>query len=261
MRRAARAKESTMAGPDASALAFFSKAFPAIFSIVDPIAAAPLFLALVARESDADRRGTAIRATITMVLVLAIFAAAGSAIFKFFGITVPAFKIAGGLLLFATAFDMVRAKHGRDARSTPDEEREALEKADVAIIPLGIPLLSGPGAIATAMLWSGRAHGASQQAALYASILVVGAITVLSLLFAQVLMRVLGQTGINIATRVMGLILAATAAQFVVDGVSEVVHPQASPLSMGAPAWGRDQLPCSGALARMRSPKSQTSAT
>ena len=249
-----------MAAGDATTLAFFSKAFPAIFSIVDPIAAAPLFLALVAREKDGERRRTAFRATITMVLVLAIFAAAGSAIFKFFGITVPAFKIAGGILLFTTALDMIRAKHGRESRSTPDEDREAMEKADVGIIPLGIPLLSGPGAIATAMLWSGRAHTASQQAAVYAAIGSVGFITLVSLLFAGYLMRVLGQTGINIATRVMGLILAATAAQFVVDGVTEVLHPNTAVSSAPESSPSATTQPRFH-LREKRSPSSVTTAT
>jgi multiple antibiotic resistance protein len=250
-----------MAAAEVTAVAFFSKAFPALFSIVDPIAAAPLFLGLVARESDADRRRTALRATITMTVVLTLFAAAGSAIFKFFGITVPAFKIAGGILLFSTSLDMIRGKHGQEARSTPDEEREAREKADVGIIPLGIPLLSGPGAIATSMLWSGRAHTAALQASLYAAIASVGLVTLLSLLFAQWLMRALGQTGINIATRVFGLILAATAAQFVVDGVSEVLHPSANGAAESAahrPAGSEPARSEEGRAAAMGSPASTT---
>jgi multiple antibiotic resistance protein len=200
---------------------FLGLCLPSILSIVDPLAAVPIFVALVAKESRVDQRRTAVRAVVTMVVMLTLFAIAGNAIFHFFGITVPAFKIAGGILLFTMSLEMMRAKHS-DVRATADETSEAeTKKEDVGIIPMGIPLLSGPGAIATAMMWAARAKTPGQQAALYASILIVSGITLLSLLFATRLLHRLGKTGIGIATRIMGLILAATAAQFVVDGVRE----------------------------------------
>ncbi|MEO7092781.1 MAG: MarC family protein [Polyangiales bacterium] len=199
------------------ALGFLKTSFPSIFSIVDPIAVVHVFLAMVGHAPRAEQRSTAFRATVTMIIVLCTFAATGSMIFKFFGITVPAFKIAGGILLFFTAIEMIQAKHNK-VRSTPEETVEAETKADVAIIPLGIPLLSGPGAIATVTLLSSRAHGPAEKLALYGSILGVAAITFVVLASASFLVRVLRQTGINIASRIMGLILAATAAQFVLDG-------------------------------------------
>lgn len=201
-------------------LAFLKVAFPSIFSIVDPIAAIPAFLAITGHVSKSEQRGIAFRASVTVTIVLCTFAATGTMIFRFFGITVPAFKVAGGILLFFTALEMIQAKHQR-TRTTPEEAVEAETKSDVAIIPIGIPLLSGPGAIATVTVLATRAKGPTEHVAIYVSILVTAAITFLSFVFAYGLVRVLRQTGINIASRIMGLILAATAAQFVLDGWHE----------------------------------------
>jgi multiple antibiotic resistance protein len=203
-------------------LAFFGLCLPSILSIVDPLAVVPMFVTLVAKDPRAEQRRTAMRAVFTMTVMLLLFATAGNAIFHFFGITVPAFKIAGGVLLFSMALEMMRA-HPSAVRSKPEEEREAQEKHDVGIVPLGIPLLSGPGAIATAMVWAARAKGPADNAALYISIVVVGLITLVTLVFSTKLLERLGQTGINIATRIMGLILAATAAQFLIDGIREAL--------------------------------------
>lgn len=204
-------------------LAFLGLCLPSLLSIVDPLAAVPVFVTLVAKDPRPEQRRTAMRAVFTMTVMLMLFAAAGNAIFHFFGITVPAFKIAGGVLLFSMALEMMRA-HPSAVRSKPEEEKEAAEKQDVGIVPLGIPLLSGPGAIATAMMWAARAKTPADNAALYGSILIVGIVTLLTLVFSTTLLARLGQTGINIATRIMGLILAATAAQFLIDGVREALQ-------------------------------------
>lgn len=203
---------------------FLGLCLPSLLSIVDPLAAVPIFVALVAKDPRAEQRRTALRATFTMTVMLLLFATAGNAIFHFFGITVPAFKIAGGILLFSMALEMMRGHHA-SARSTPDEASEAEAKEDVGIIPMGIPLLSGPGAIATVMMWAARAHGPAQNAALYGSIVIVALVTVVALFFATTLLQRLGKTGIGIATRIMGLILAATAAQFLLDGWREANRP------------------------------------
>ena len=200
--------------------AFFSLCFPSLFSIVDPLAAVPIFLALVGKEDPKSQRRTAIRATITATTILSLFALIGTQIFKFFGITIPAFKIAGGVLLFTMALEMMRAKHS-PSRSTPEEQTEAQQKEDVGLIPMGVPLLSGPGAIATVMVWSSRAAHFPQRAAMFASIALLAIVILLTLLFAPRLSRLFGKTGINIVTRIMGLILAATAVQFVIDGWRE----------------------------------------
>jgi multiple antibiotic resistance protein len=205
-------------------LAFFSVCFPSLFSIVDPIGVVPLYLALAGDEPRAEQRRTALRAVVTAVSVLSVFAATGMAIFRFFGITMPAFKVAGGVLLSTMALEMMRA-HQSPVKSTPEETSDARAKADVAVTPLGIPLLSGPGAIASVIMWSSRAEMTAEKVALYASIGLLAAVTLVSLLFATRLVKVLGRTGINVVTRIMGLILAATAAQFVIDGWREAMTP------------------------------------
>jgi multiple antibiotic resistance protein len=209
-----------------SGLAFFALCFPSLFSIVDPIAAVPVYLALVGDAPVAQQRLTALRATLTLTLVLGVFAAMGTMIFRFFGITIAAFKVAGGILLFTMALEMLRARRS-EVKATAEETALAHHKEDVAIIPLGIPLLSGPGAIATAMMWSARAHHFGERAALYVSIGLIAGITLLTLLFANRLSRFFGKTGINVMTRIMGLILAATASQFVLDGWREAMAPAA----------------------------------
>lgn len=201
-------------------LAFFTLCFPSLFSIVDPLAAVPIFLALAGGDDRKAQRRTAIRATVTATVVMALFALLGTRIFHFFGITIPAFKIAGGVLLFTMALEMMRAKHSA-ARSTPEETTEAAQKEDVGLIPLGVPMLSGPGAIASVMVWSSRAKHLDEKAALFAAIGLIALTTLLTLLFAPRLSRLFGKTGINIVTRIMGLILAATAAQFILDGWRE----------------------------------------
>ena len=206
----------------AGGLAFFTVCFPSLFSIVDPIGVVPVYLALVGTEQRADQWRTALRASLTATIVLCLFAATGTAIFRFFGITVPAFKVAGGVLLFLMALEMLRAKTSQ-TKSTPEEATDALSKDDVAIVPIGIPLLSGPGAIANAIMWSSRVTGAADRVALFVSIVLVTAITLVTLLFAGRVERVLGRTGISVIMRIMGLILAATAAQFILDGWREAM--------------------------------------
>ncbi|MFT3774583.1 MAG: MarC family protein [Minicystis sp.] len=203
-------------------LSFFTVCFPSLFSIIDPIGVVPIYLALVGVESRGDQRRTALRAVLTATIVLCVFAASGAAIFHFFGITIPAFKVAGGILMFSMALEMLRARTSQ-VKSTPEETSEAQAKDDVAIIPIGIPLISGPGAIATVIVWSSRAQRAGEKVALFVSILLVTGMTLLTLLFAGRVVRFLGRTGIHVVSRIMGLILAATAAQFVIDGWREAM--------------------------------------
>jgi multiple antibiotic resistance protein len=154
--------------------------------------------------------------------VLTAFAAAGSFIFSFFGITIPAFKVAGGILLFGVAFDMLRAKPSA-TKTTQEERSEAESKEDVGLIPMGIPLLSGPGAMATATVLAGKAHSWTDRIGLHLAILAVSVITLLVLRSSMLIGRVLGKTGLNVIGRIMGLILAALAIQFVLDGVREAL--------------------------------------
>jgi len=194
--------------------------FGSIFSIVDPFTAVPVFLALVGAQPHKAQARTALRASATCFVVLSVFGVAGSLIFQFFGITLSAFKIAGGIILFVVGFEMMRAQRS-DTRATNEEAIEAETKEDVGLIPLGLPLLSGPGAIATVMVLVGKAKDAPQKLVLFGSVALVSFIAFITLRSASVVARVLGKTGINVIGRVMGLILAAVAMQFVLDGLHE----------------------------------------
>lgn len=197
--------------------------FSAVFFVVDPFAVIPLFLAITKGDSLEKRRKTALKASIVTVVTLLAFAATGEFIFRLFGITVGAFKIAGGLLLFLVALDMMRAQPSR-VRSSPEEEKEGVQSEDVAIVPLAIPMLAGPGAIATVtVLMSQAARSPSHIAVLVSIICLTGLLTFLILRGSTALERMLKQTGLNIVNRVMGLILAAVSVQFVVNGIHDVL--------------------------------------
>lgn len=193
-------------------------AFGSLFSIVDPFSALPVFVALTGQKPKDYQGRTALRASLTCFVVLSVFAAAGSFIFKFFGITIPAFKVAGGILLFGVALDMMRAQHS-ETRTTKEEEKE--QHDDVGLIPLGLPLLSGPGAIAAVMVLAGQAESTTSRVAVHVAILGIGVSAFLILRSATFVGKFLGTTGIRIIGRLMGLILAAIAIQFVIDGAHE----------------------------------------
>jgi multiple antibiotic resistance protein len=195
-------------------------AFGSIFSIVDPFAAVPIFLALVGGQARPQQNRIALRASMTCLLVLTTFGIAGSFIFSFFSITIPAFKIAGGILLFRVGLEMMSAKKS-DTRSTREEVTDAETKEDVGLIPIGLPLLAGPGSIATVMVMVSRSTTMGDKAGIMIAIGLVSLLAFLVLRSAAFMTRVLGKTGINIIGRIMGLILAATAVQFCVDGLRE----------------------------------------
>ncbi len=195
-------------------------AFGSLFSIVDPFAAVPTFLALSGAQPRPMQTRTALRASATCFVVLTVFGLAGQVIFSFFGITLPAFKITGGIVLFGVGLEMMRAKHS-GTRGTSEEAIEAETREDVGLIPLGLPLLSGPGAIATVLVLVGKSRGFEQRLSIFIAIALVSVSALLTLRSAEIVARALGKTGINIIGRVMGLVLAAVAMQFILDGVHE----------------------------------------
>ncbi len=203
-------------------LSFALAAFSAVFVVVDPFAAVPFFLAMTSREPAERKRETARRAAVAAGLVLAVFALTGAFVFRVLGISMGAFKIAGGVLLLIMAVDMLRTRPS-EARITPGEVASGAEKEDVAIVPLAMPLLAGPGSIATVVVLMGRArslhvwHGAI----VLAAIALTAALAYLVLAGAARVDDVLGKTGLNILERASGLLLAAIAIQFMIDGVGE----------------------------------------
>jgi multiple antibiotic resistance protein len=192
--------------------------FTSVFFIVDPFAVIPTFLAMTVRDTPPQRRAAARRGAWTCAIALIAFALAGSLIFKIFGITIGAFKIAGGVLIGLNALDMVQARRSQQ-RETAVETAEGIQKDDVSIMPLGVPMLAGPGAISTVMVLALGAKSIAATVTLYLSIVLTSVITYFVLSAASLLERRLGQTGMRILTRLMGLVLCAIAIQFIIDGI------------------------------------------
>lgn len=189
-------------------------AFSSLFSVINPISAAPIFVALTA-GSPRERRRAALRACFAAAAVLALFAAAGGAIFTFFGITVPAFQIAGGLLF---AIMSIRTLQNGE-KHVPENEAD---KLDPSVVPLGIPVIAGPGAISTVMVLVGRAQDGTRRLALAGAIAVNVLLTLAILLAAPAIVTRIGQTGQRIVSKIMGLITAVIGVQFVLNGVTTV---------------------------------------
>ncbi len=192
--------------------------FGSLFAIVDPVAAVPAFLAMTARDSVEQRRQMARTACITSGLVLGVFAALGPTIFRFFGITLPAFQIAGGLILLLSSLDMLRAKRS-PLKETAEETEEGASKEDIAITPLAVPMLSGPGAISTAIVLAGQAAGWAYHLVFYTCIALVSAASYALLYWAASGAKRLSPIFLNIMTRLMGLLLAAIAVQFILSAL------------------------------------------
>ena len=192
--------------------------FTSILFIVDPFAVIPTFLAMTVRDTPAQRRVLARRGAWTCAITLIAFAVGGSVIFKIFGITIGAFKIAGGVLIGLNALDMVQARRSQQ-RETAVETAEGIQKDDIGIMPLGVPMLAGPGAISTVMVLALGSKSVAATAAVYISIVLTALITFLVLSAASMVERRLGQTGMRILTRLMGLVLCAIAVQFIIDGI------------------------------------------
>ena len=192
--------------------------FTSVLFIVDPFAVVPSFLAMTARDTPATRRVLARRGAWTTAVTLTLFALAGSLIFTVFGITIGAFKIAGGVLMGLNALDMVQARRSQQ-KETPAETKEGIEKEDIGILPLGIPMLAGPGAISTVMVLAVASKTTVTTVALYIAIVLTAYVSFLTLAAASHVERRLGQTGMRILTRLMGLVLCAIAAQFIIDGI------------------------------------------
>jgi multiple antibiotic resistance protein len=210
-----------MVGETATALKLLKELlliFTSVLFIVDPFAAVPSFLAMTERDTPASRRAMARRGAWTCAVTLTLFAFGGSLIFTLFGITLAAFKIAGGVLIGLNAIDMVQARRSQQ-QETPVERAEGTLKDDVGIIPLGLPMLAGPGAISTVMVLAGQSRTPLTTFAVYGAIALTAVVSYVTLAAATMVERRLGLTGMRILTRLMGLVLCAIAVQFIVDGI------------------------------------------
>ncbi len=196
----------------------------AMFFVVDPLSAVPFFLAMTRNDDPRRRRETALRASVTAGLVLAVFSLAGELIFRLLGISLPAFKVAGGVVLLLLALDMIRTQPSR-TRITEREVEAGAEKEDIAIVPLAMPLLAGPGSIATGIVLMARTRGEPwwHKGTVLGAILITAVASYVILAGASRTERVLGRTGLAILERAAGLLLVAVAVQFMLDGLGEAL--------------------------------------
>ncbi|MEY3903286.1 MAG: hypothetical protein RL189_2592 [Pseudomonadota bacterium] len=201
--------------------------FVSIFVIVDPFAVIPVYLGLTDRFTPQALVRIRRKATLVACCILIFFAVTGMSLFNFFGTTLPAFQIAGGLLLFKFGIEQLAANRTR----VKEEERdESLHREDISIFPLATPLLAGPGAISTVVLQSSKANSTPSLLMLCAAIILAVALCNVVLKLGPLLFKVIGTTGLNLLTRLMGLILTAVAVQFIINGLTTVVHEISSKL-------------------------------
>lgn len=202
-----------------SLVALLIQSFVTFFVVIDPIGMAPIFAAITRGQNEEHRHRTAWRGTMIAAILLILFAIGGEAFLKLLGIGMPAFRIAGGILLFLVALDMLFAHDTPLRRTSETEDEEAERKRDVSVFPLAFPLIAGPGALTSVVLLMGMARGNPLQQGLVLLVLVIVLAALLAVLMVTTrMMRFLGVTGVNVVTRVLGLVLAALAVQFVIDG-------------------------------------------
>jgi multiple antibiotic resistance protein len=195
--------------------AFLISAFVTLFVVIDPIGLTPIFIALTPGMTVQQRRAIAIRATLIAAGLLFLFAFLGEQVLGFIGISMPAFRIAGGILLFLTALDMLFERRTKRR----EDQAEAEDAPDPSVFPIAIPLIAGPGAIASIILLTGSAEGTVGMMSVLGVMMGVLAIVFLFFLSANVIENALGKTGIVVVTRLLGMLLAALSVQFVLDGI------------------------------------------
>jgi len=211
----------------AEVVGFALAAFASIFAIVDPLAVIPFFVSLTEGDSKEEKKIIILRSVVVAFIVLVIFALVGEYIFRIFGFTIHAFKIAGGILLFTIGFEMLQGEKSK-TRITEKDKEEALAREEVGIVPLGVPLLAGPGAITTVMIYVSYAQHTDFAPLGYAIIIgSIGIVCIFAYIFLSVAERIFakaGRMGILAFSRIMGLILAGVAVQFIIDGVLGAWH-------------------------------------
>ena len=198
------------------------KVFVALIALINPLGVLPMFISLT-QDFSAVQKQRAIRtAAFTVVAVISTCALLGEQIIKFFGISTASLQVAGGLLILLMALNMLNAKMG-GARTTDEELDEAEHKNTLGVVPLGIPLLTGPGAISTVIVYADKAKGAMDYAVIIGCGVGIAALVWITLQLADPINRIMGRSGINIATRIMGLLVAAVAVEFIVEGLKTML--------------------------------------
>jgi len=193
--------------------------FVTLFVVLDPIGIAPMFVALVHSNDEAYQKKMALRSTVIASIILVVFFFIGDGLLKLLGIGLPAFRISGGALLFLLSIDMIFARHSGLRSTTIREQQEAEHKDDISVFPLAFPLIAGPGALTTVLLMSTTHTTPAMVGGMLAILVIVLVLLLVSLLYAMKITGMFGETGTNVISRLFGLILAALAAQYIVDGI------------------------------------------
>lgn len=202
-------------------LDFALTAFVSVLFLVDPPGTIPAFMALTGNFSPARQKKTALVAALAATCALMGFASVGKILFQFLGLTLPAFQIAGGIILFFTAIDMIRSEHVDEKSEEMKDAEETLPVSEIAITPLAIPFLAGPAAMSTVTVLMSQAKSATEASFVYLAIALTGVISYVCLRLAGPIQRRLGKIGIHVLGRVLGLVLAGIAVQFVLDGLAK----------------------------------------
>ena len=201
---------------------FFVLCFSSLFALINPLGIVPIYIAITQNYTQDEKNKIALKALFFAFIVLITFSLIGDLIFSFYGITIHAFRIAGGILLFKISLDMIESKRSR-TRTTPAELEEAEEKHEVAYNPLGVPLIAGPGSIASIMILSSEAKNYTDKATLFISLIAVLSITFIIFKLSKILSNYFGKSGLRIMQRIMGLILMVISIEFVLKGIEETI--------------------------------------
>lgn len=200
----------------------YIKIFTALLAIVNPLGAVPVFVSLTGSLTKGERRRIVRTTSIAFAVVLIAATLIGESLLNFFGISIPSFKVGGGILLMLMAIAMMQGRHTL-TRQTPEETEEAGEKESIAVVPIAIPLLAGPGAISTVIIYAHASYRPVHIALIIFVVLMVAFVTWVALHLANPVSKMLGKTGINIATRLMGLLLASIAVEFIAGGLIQLL--------------------------------------
>jgi multiple antibiotic resistance protein len=198
------------------------KTFISLLALVNPLGAIPFYISFTVANTRAERRRIIRIAAITVAFVIAFTTLFGQQVINFFGISVNSFQVGGGIIMLLMAISMINAQPG-GTKTTPEEAVEGELKENIAVVPLAIPLLTGPGTISTVIIYSDKAHSVWQMLSLVGSGILIALLVFIALSAAEPISRVLGRTGINVATRLMGLMLAALSVELIVDGLTALI--------------------------------------